>query len=70
MVYNQEGLFYINGPSHLFKTIRGLRYLSLKYRTVVDISIQANSFFVLPENILFGDFFYRGFRFFEVCYKI
>ncbi|KAE8741984.1 hypothetical protein FOCC_FOCC012463 [Frankliniella occidentalis] len=41
-----------DGSRHLFDTIRRTRYLPANPRKVVDASIQQNSYFAFPENIL------------------
>ncbi|KAK3909792.1 Glycine--tRNA ligase beta subunit [Frankliniella fusca] len=40
------------GTRHLFQAIKLSRFLPVKYREVVDNTIQTNAFFALPENVL------------------
>lgn len=42
----------VNGPENLLYIKRASRYLKLEHRNEVDASIQRNSYFAHPENIL------------------
>ncbi|KAK3925304.1 Tetratricopeptide repeat protein 30-like protein [Frankliniella fusca] len=43
-----------DGCRHLFQAIKLSRFLPLKYREVVNSTIQTNAFFAMPENLLLG----------------